>query len=141
MSKFSPLSFISIMLAIATLLVAGACQSHPEDYRLHMAVTGTWQGAQSGTLMTIYQDGRLIIENAPGSNSPIKGQIERGFDQLLIRYITPRGQCGDSVGIYKFECDGEKLTLDQIKEDCALRAGQLDKVWTIKFRTPTSSIK
>jgi len=141
MSKISPFKLFFMMSVLAALLVVGACYSHPEDYRLHMGITGTWQGDRSGALLTIYQDGRMVLENVPGSDAPIKGQIERGFDQILLRYVTQRGMCGDSVGIYRFECDGKILTLDPLREDCAVRATQIDAVWRIKFRAPTTSVK
>jgi len=141
MSKPSPFKIIFTMLSVAALLALGACRNHPVDYRMHMSVTGTWQGAQSGALLTIYEDGRFFLENVPGSDAPIRGHIERGFDQLLIHYLSPSASCGDSIGIYKFECDRKTLTFEMVKDDCSVRTAQIDRTWNLKFRTCTTSLK
>jgi len=82
-----------------------------------------------------------VLENVPGTEIPIKGKLDRGFDQILIHYTTSLSICQDAVGIYKFNSDRKTLKLETIREDCTARAAQLDKEWTMKYQSPTTSVR
>ena len=129
-----------IALVLACLSM-GACTSHPIDQRIRMSITGTWKGDQTGALLTIFGDGRIVLENAKGSAQPIKGKIDRGFDEILFTYLTPAAVCKDATGVYRFTSDGRKLTLEPLREDCPARAAQLDKSWSIANRIPTTQVQ
>jgi hypothetical protein len=134
---------LSVILALFAALLLSACNSHPINKRMQIAIEGTWQGEQSGTLLTIYSDGRFILENAKGaaSGALIKGKMDRGMDEVYVVYTDPKTICPDSSGIYRFSRKGKQLTWEKIRDDCATRVGQFDHTWTLKYRTPLSYLK
>jgi hypothetical protein len=139
--RLSALFFLSLATCV---LFLGACRSHPIDRRMRMSITGTWQGVQNGTLLTVYSDCRIEVTNVKGqpAGTVIVGKIDRGFDQLLITYTSPRAVCEDANGIYKFKAtkDNQKMKLTMIHDDCAVRVAQLDKDWILKNPMPTTTV-
>lgn len=133
MHKSRLISLLSAVLAASLLC---ACYSNKVDNRIHMAITGIWTGDQSGAVMTIYGDGRFVIENASGMEDGklIRGTMERGFDQVLVKYTYPIAVCKDATGVYQFVQEGDKLTFTELHEDCPAREAQFDHSWTLKTR-------
>lgn len=139
--RLSALFFLSLATCV---LFMSACRSHPIDRRMRMAITGTWQGTQNGTMMTIYTDGRLELTNVKGqpAGTVILGKIDRGFDQLLITYTAPLSLCEQATGIYTFKAtkDNQKMKLTKVREDCPIRAAQLETDWILKNAMPTTTV-
>ena len=108
-----------------------------------MAIEGTWQGETTGALLTIYSDGRIVIEGAAGleAGTIIKGTMERGFDEILITYTTPTAVCGSATGLYRISRKDNQLILETLREDCPSREQHLDKVWTLKSAIPAAKYK
>ncbi len=119
-------------------LVLSACNSHPVDPRMHMAIVGTWQGETTGTVMSIYGDGRLVIENAPGvpAGTVITGTVDRGFDEVRIAYLTPASLCPGQSGVYRLSLKKDVLSMEVLNEPCPERAAQMDKTWKRLNMTP-----
>lgn len=129
---------LPLVFAMFAALLLSACNSHPVNKRMHMAIEGTWQGDQSGVLLSIYRDGRFVLENAKGvqSGSLINGKMDRGFDEIYVVYTSPKSLCQDGSGIYKLVRKGDQMTFETLREDCPTRAGQFDTTWTLKDPTP-----
>jgi hypothetical protein len=119
-------------------LVLAACNSHPIDQRIHLSIVGTWQGETTGTVMSIYGDGRLVIENAPGvpAGTVITGTVERGFDEVRIVYLAPASLCQGQSGVYRLSLKKSILTMEVLSEECPARAAQMDKTWKLLNMTP-----
>lgn len=129
----------SIVAVTLCALLLGACSSTKINYDMHAAIVGTWKGDQSGALLTIFGDGRFILEHAVNSpqDAVIKGTLQRGKDQILFKYTMPAVVCGNSTGVYRFSRMGDTLNFEPVREDCPARAAQIDSTWTIQSRTPT----
>lgn len=134
---------LPILFAVFAAIFLGACNSHPINKKIQMSVVGTWQGDQSGTLMTIYIDGRFILENAKGvaTGTLVNGKMERGEDEIYVVYASPKALCGDASGLYRLSRKGNVLKFETLREDCPTRAAQFDKSWTLKYRTPLLYLK
>jgi len=135
MHKARPFTVLCLLAA----LLLGACNSNKINYDLHTAIVGTWKGDQSGALLTIFGDGRFVLENARGvdAGTQIKGIIQRGRDQILFTYSSPAVLCPQNDGIYHFGRKGDVLSLTVASEECPERAAQIDATWTLANRIPT----
>lgn len=139
MQLLRPLTLICLL----GTLVFGACSSYKIRPDLHAAIIGTWKGETSGAYLTIYSDGRFILENASGvaDGTDILGTIERGRDMLLFTYNTPSALCPKMRGVYNFAREGDVLTISVVNEECPERSSQLDSSWALVNRTPTPTGK
>lgn len=139
--------FWAICGAVVLMSLAAACQQTPP-----LAGTWTWsvtkdQAAQAGW------SGDLICENAgsfqmvfattgsttltqspvEGCNVPavsaIVGTWKTAGDQLTYHEITDSG-CGEPTAVYKWQLDGNKLTLNKVSDTCQFTASDTaPKVW------------
>jgi len=127
------------LICMLTTLLLGACTSHKINYDLHTAIVGTWKGDQSGAMLTIYSDGRFVLENAAGmtKDTPVKGTLQRGRGQILFVYSSPSALCPDSNGLYTFSRESNVLTLEVVSDDCPQRNAQIDHTWTLSNPIPT----
>ncbi len=136
MSRFRP---IALFLALSLFaFVLGACKSHKILPELHTALVGTWKGEQSGAYLTIYSDGRFVLERALGvqEGTRILGKVQRGRDMLKFFNYSPSASCPGQDGTYRFVRVDDTLALEVVEEECPERLAQLDKSWTLYRRTP-----
>ncbi|HNX03986.1 MAG TPA: hypothetical protein PKI32_00705 [Opitutales bacterium] len=135
MQKLRPL-LTALFMVVA--LFFGACTSHPVDKRIHASIIGTWQGEETGAILTIYGDGRFTLEKAAGvpEGTVIRGKLERGFDDVCIIYTTPASICQSSAGIYRLTPVDGRMEAEVLREDCPARAAQMDHAWKLLNMTP-----
>lgn len=133
MQRLGPLTIIFFISA----LLASGCSSYKIDPSLHTAIVGTWKASSSSELLTIYSDGRFVLEEVPGIDGKlVKGTIERGRDMIMFMYETPSSLCASERGVYNFSREDDTLTLTMVSEECRDRASHLALVWNLENKVP-----